>query len=256
MRHLAGQRPRFGCPRIHELLLANGWNVNHKRVHRLWKQEQLQVPRRQQRRRRLPGSSENSCIRHRAEWMNHVWSYDFLVDRTEDGRQLKLLAVIDEYTRECLALEVSRSFTAQNVVENLQYLFAVRGRPEYLRSDNGPEFVARAVRRWLDQAEVKTLFIAKGSPWENGYVESFNGKLRDELLNRELFLSLDEARWVIDRWRLDYNHRRIHSALNYQTPAAFAAACAASVRATPSLQQHTRTLNPDSLTDPGTNIGG
>ena len=256
MRQLASQRPRFGSPRIHEHLLSQGWKVNHKRIHRLWKQEHLQVPSKQHRRRRLPGSSENSCIRHRAQHINHVWSYDFLVDRTEDGRQLKLLGVIDEYTRECLALEVSRSFTAQNVVENLQYLFAVRGRPEHLRSDNGPEFVARSVRRWLAQAEVKTLFINKGSPWENGYVESFNGKLRDELLNRELFLSLDEARWVIDRWRLDYNHRRIHSALDYQTPAAFAAACAASVRATPSLQQHTRNLNPDSLTHHGTKNGG
>jgi putative transposase len=256
MRQLSCQRPRFGCPRIHEQLLTEGWQVNHKRVHRLWKQEHLQVPRKQHRRRRLPGSSENSCIRHRAERINHVWSYDFLVDRTEDGRQLKLLVVIDEYTRECLALEVLRSFTAQDVVEVLQYLFAVRGRPEHLRSDNGPEFVAQAVCRWLAQADVKTLFIAKGSPWENGYVESFNGKLRDELLNRELFLSLDEARWVIDRWRLDYNHRRMHSALDYQTPAAFAAACATSVRATPSLQQHTRSLNPDSLTDPGTKIGG
>jgi transposase InsO family protein len=256
MRRLTGQRPRFGCPRIHELLLINGWNVNHKRIHRLWKQEHLQVPRKQQRRRRLPGCSENSCIRHRPEWINHVWSYDFLVDRTEDGRQLKLLAVIDEYTRECLALEVSRSFTAQNVVENLQYLFAVRGRPEHLRSDNGPEFVARTVRRWLDQAEVKTLFIAKGSPWENGYVESFNGKLRDELLNRELFLSLDEARWMIDRWRLDYNHRRIHSALDYQTPAAFAAGCVLPASATPQPPEHSRSLNPDSLTPAGTNIGG
>jgi len=182
--------------------------------------------------------------------MNHVWSYDFLVDRTEDGRQLKLLAVIDEYTRECLAVEVDRSFTAQDVIGMLQYLFAVRGTPQYLRSDNGPEFVAQAVRRWLDQAGVATLFIAKGSPWENGYVESFNGKLRDELLNRELFLSLEEARWVIDRWRLDYNHRRAHSSLNYQTPAAYAAGCVASVRATPSLQQHSR-INPDSLTHTG-----
>ena len=125
-----------------------------------------------------------------------------------------------------------------------------------MRSDNGPEFIAKELQRWLERAAVRTLYIQKASPWENGYVESFNGKLRDELLNRELFLSLDEARWVIDRWRLYYNHRRIHSALDYQTPAAFAAACAASVRATPSLQQHTRTLNPDSLTDPGTNIGG
>jgi len=256
LRQLARQRPRFGCPRIHEQLLSEGWQVNHKRIHRLWKQEHLQVPRKQHRRRRLPGCSENSCIRYQARRINHVWSYDFLVDRTEDGRQLKLLAVIDEYTRECLALEVSRSFTAQDVVEVLQYVFAVRGRPEHLRSDNGPEFVAQAVRRWLDQAEVKTLFINKGSPWENGYVESFNGKLRDELLNRELFLSLDEARWVIDRWRLDYNHRRLHSALDYQTPAAFAAACSAPLRPTASAPQNTRSLNPDSLTDTGTKIGG
>ena len=164
----------------------------------------MQVPRKQHRRRRLPGGSQNSCVRHRAQRMNHVWSYDFVAERTEDGRQLRLLVVIDEYTRECLAIEVGRSFTARDVINVLQYLFAVRGTPEHLRSDNGPEFVAHSVRRWLDQAGVRTLFIAKGSPWENGYVESFNGKLRDELLNRELFLSLAEARWVIDRWRLDY----------------------------------------------------
>ena len=192
----------------------------------------MQVPKKQYRRRRLPGCSENGCIRHRAQHKDHVWSYDFLADRTEDGKQLKLLAIIDEYTRECLALEVARSFTAENVVATLRYLFAVRGRPRHLRSDNGPEFVAKLVRRWLQQAEVQTLFIAKGSPWENGYVESFNGKLRDELLNRELFLSQAEARWVIDHWRLDYNHRRPHSSLDYQTPAAFAARCCSSVRPT------------------------
>ena len=184
----------------------------------------MQVPRKQHRRRRLPGGgSQNSCVRHRALRMNHVWSYDFVAERTEDGRQLRLLVVIDEYTRECLAIEVGRSFRARNVIDVLQYVFAVRGTPEHLRSDNGPEFVARSVRRWLDQAGVGTLFIAKGSPWENGYVESFNGKLRDELLNRELFLSLEEARRVIDRWRLDYNHHRRHSTLDYETPAAFAA---------------------------------
>jgi len=174
------------------------------------------------------------------------------MDRTEDGRQLKLLAVIDEYTRECLALEVGRCFTAHDVIGILQYLFAVRGTPEHLRSDNGPEFVARSVRRWLGQADVTTLFIAKGSPWENGYVESFNGKLRDELLNRELFLSLEEARFVIDRWRLDYNHHRPHSALDYQTPAAFAAGCVLPGFATLSPPEHSRSLNPDSLTHPGT----
>ena len=241
MRRLADQRPRFGCERIHQQLLAHGWQVNEKRIHRLWKREAMQVPRRQKRRRRLPGGSQNGCIRHRSRHKDHVWSYDFLTDRTEDGKQLKLLAVIDEYTRECLALEVARSFTAENVVTTLRYLFAVRGRPQHLRSDNGPEFVAKSVRRWLQQADVETLFIAKGSPWENGYVESFNGKLRDELLNRELFLSRAEARWVIDRWRLDYNHRRPHSALDYQTPAAFAARCCSSVRPTVSLQSSSTT---------------
>jgi putative transposase len=255
MRQLARQRPRFGSPRIHRELVASGWRVNHKRVHRLWKEEQMQVPRKQHRRRRLPGNSENGCVRHRAERVNHVWSYDFLTDRTEDGRRLKLLVVIDEYTRECLAIEIDRSFTAQDVIGILQYLFAVRGTPEYLRSDNGPEFVAQTVRHWLAAAGVATLFIAKGSPWENGYVESFNGKLRDELLKRELFLSLQEARWVVDRWRLDYNHRRPHSALDYQTPAAYAAGCVASVRASatpqPSLQQHSRPINPDSPTHTG-----
>ena len=232
MRQLARQRPRLVADRIHKLLIAREWHVNPKRVHRLWKQEQMQVPREQHRKRRLPGCSANGCIRHRAERINHVWSYDFVADRTEDGRQVKLLVVIDEYTRECLAIEVGRSFTSREVIDVLQYLFAVRGTPDHIRSRptlrvgaRGPEFVARSVRRWLDQAGVGPLFIAKGSPWENGYVESFNGKLRDELLNRELFLSLAEARWVIDRWRIDYNHHRPHSGLDYCTPAAFAAGC-------------------------------
>ena len=162
-------------------------------------------------------------MRHRARHRNHVWSYDFLTDRTEDGRQLKLLVVIDEFTRECLAAEVGRTFTARDVMLTLQYLFAVRGAPEHIRSDNGPEFIAKELQRWLDRASVRTLYIQKASPWENGYVESFNGKLRDELLNRELFLSVPEARFVLDEWRLEYNHRRPHSGLNWQTPAAYAA---------------------------------
>jgi len=189
----------------------------------------MQVPKKQHRRRRLStGGSQNSCVRHRAQHKDHVWSYDFVADRIEDGRQIRMLVVIDEFTRECLAIEIARSFTAKQVVRVLRYLFAVRGVPQHIRSDNGPEFVAKEVRKWLDQAGVETLFIAPGSPWENGYVESFNGKLRDELLNRELFLSLAEARWVVDRWRLDYNHRRPHSSLDYQTPAAYAAGCVAS----------------------------
>ena len=252
MRALARTRPRFGAERIHRLLVARNWQVNFKRVHRLWKREQMQVPRKQHRRRRSHGGSENSCVRRRAAYKNHVGSYDFLTDRTEDGRQLRLLAVIDEYTRECLAIEVDRSFTADDVIGVLQYLFAVRGTPSHIRSDNGPEFVAKKVRRWLDQANVQTLFIAKGSPWENGYVESFNGKLRDELLCRELFLSLEEARGVIDRWRLDYNHHRIHSSLNYQTPAEYAAGCVLPASATPQPPEHSQFHQPDSLTVPGT----
>ena len=216
--------PRYGSERVHQLLVGTGWRVNFKRVHRLWKQEHLQVPGKQRKRRRLPGQSANSCVRHRARHRNHVWSYDFLTDRTEDGRQLKLLVVIDEFTRECLAAEVGRTFTARDVRLTLQYLFAIRGAPEHIRSDNGPEFIAKELQRWLEQASVRTLYIQKASPWENGYVESFNGKLRDELLNRELFLSVPEARFVLDEWRLEYNLRRPHSGLKWQTPAAYAAA--------------------------------
>lgn len=223
MRQIADNRPRFGCERVHPMLNETGWPVGFGRVHRLWKQEHMQVPRKQRKRRRLPGHSGNSCVRHRATHRNHVWSYDFVIERTEDGRQLKLLVVLDEYTRECLAIEADRSFTAKDVILTLQYLFAVRGAPGHIRSDNGPEFIAKEVRRWLDCASVRTLYINKASPWENAYVESFNGKLRDELLNGELFLSLAEARHVLDEWRLDYNHRRPHSSLNWQTPAAFAA---------------------------------
>jgi len=226
MRRIARRRPRFGSPRIHDALLKRGWEVNHKRVERLWREEGMQVPRKQRKRRGLcaaSGGSENSCVRKRPLRPDHVWSYDFVEDRTEKGRKLRMLVVIDEFTRESLAIEVAWSFTACRVVEVLQYLFAVRGAPEHIRSDNGPEFVAQEVTRWLDRAMVKTLFIAKGSPWENGYAESFNSRFRDELLDRELFLSLAEARWVVDCWRLDYNHRRPHSALDYQTPAEFAA---------------------------------
>ena len=222
MRRLVERYPRYGSERVHQLLLGTGWRVNFKRVHRLWKRERLQVPRKQHKRRRLPGVSANGCVRHKARHPNHVWSYDFLADRTEDGRQLKLLAVIDEYTRECLAIEAARTFRARDVQLTLQYLFALRGAPEHIRSDNGPEFVAKEIRRWLGQASVDTLYIQKGSPWENGYVESFNGKLRDELLNRELLLSLPEARYVLDEWREEYNERRPHSGLNWRTPTAFA----------------------------------
>jgi len=234
---------------MHRELKANGWSVNHKRIERIWKEENMQIPRKQHRRRRLPRrGSENSCVRRSAQYKDHIWSYDFVADRIEDGRKIRLLVVIDEFTRECLAIEVARSFTARQVVEVLRYLFAVRGAPKHIRSDNGPEFVAKEVCKWLDQADVETLFVAPGSPWENGYVESFNGKLRDELLNRELFLSMAEARWVIDHWRLDYNNHRLHSSLDYQTPAAYAARCSSSDRPTASLQKNSGPMQPDSLT--------
>ena len=204
----------------------------------------MQVPRKQHRKRRLSlGGSQNSCVRHRAMRRNHVWSYDFVAERTEDGRGLRMLVVIDEFTRECLAIEVGRSFTSDDVIGVLQYLFAIRGVPAHIRSDNGPEFVAKGIRRWLVQAGVGTLLIARSSPWENGYVESFNGKFRDELLNGELFLGLADARWVIDRWRLDYNHRRPHSALDYQTPAAFAANCVLKDSATLHPPEHRTTTD-------------
>ena len=223
LRRLADSYPRDGSEHMHEVLVNAGWRVNFKRVHRIWKAEHMQVPQKQRKRRRIPGHSGSGCVRYKPKYRNHVWSYDFLMDRTEDGRQLKLLVVIDEFTRECLAIEAGRSFTARNVMLTLQYLFAIRGAPQHIRSDNGPEFVAQEMQRWLDRASVNTLYINKASPWENGYVESFNSRLRDELLNRELFLGLDEARYVLDEWRNDYNHRRLHSGIGWRTPAAYAA---------------------------------
>ena len=257
MRQITRCHPRFGSPRIHDAMQKRGWTVNHKRVERLWRKEGMQVPKKQRKRRRVRCcGSEDSCVRKRPLRPNHVWSYDFIEDCTEKNRKLKMLVLIDEFIRESLAIEVAWSFKSQQVIEVLQYLSAVRGAPEHIRSDNGPKFVAKVVTRWLDRAGVQTLFIKPGSPWENGYVESFNGRLRDELLNRELFLSLTEARYVIDRWRLDYNHNRPHSALDYQTPAAFAALhgespvatrCCSSVRPTASLQNSSG-YHPNTLT--------
>jgi transposase InsO family protein len=205
------------------LLRASGLRINHKRVERLWRCEALQVPRKAPRKRRR-GSRDNASDCLQAEHKDHVWSYDFVADKTEDGRKLKFLSVVDEFTRESLALEVERRITALDVKGILEYLFLVRGRPRYIRSDNGPEFIAQEIPRWLSSASGGTLYIQKASPWEHGYVESFNGRLRDELLNRELFLSLPEARYVLDEWRLEYNHRRPHRGIRWQTPAAFAAA--------------------------------
>ena len=224
--------------------------MSDKRVERIWRREGLKVPQKQPKRGRL-WLADGSCIRLRPEHRNHVWSYDFVEDRTHDGRKYRMLNVLDEFTHESLAIRVARKLKAIDVIDVLSDLFIVRGVPGHIRSDNGPEFVAKAVQEWIAAVGAKTAYIAPGSPWENGYVESFNGKLRDELLNRELFLSLEEARWVIDRWRLNYNHRRIHSSLNYQTPAAYAARCSSSVRPTASLQKNSGPLNTDSLTHTG-----
>jgi putative transposase len=231
MKRLSRLHPRYGYRRIAALLRAEGWSVNRKRVYRLWRQEGLQVPEKKGKRKRLV-DSENGCLRRKAEHINHVWSYDFVSDQTADGRRLKLLVVLDEYTRESLTIEVARRIKAQDVLATLEYLFTLRGAPQYLRSDNGPEFVAEAIQTWLRQSGVGTLYIAPGSPWENAYIESFNSRLRDELLNTEVFGNLREAQVLVEDYRLRYNHHRPHSSLNYATPAAFAAACLASAPAT------------------------
>ena len=223
MREFVRRHPRYGYRRMWALLRADGWIVNRKRVHRLWRREGFKVPQKQRKKRRL-GTSANGVVRHRAEHANQVWCYDFVKDQTTEGRPLKFLPIEDEYTRECLALEVDRSITAEDVIEVLKYLFAVRGAPRYIRSDNGPEFIARAIRKYLAESGVGALYIEPGSPWENAYSESFNSRFRDEVLNRELFTSLLEAKVVCEDHRLEYNHQRPHSALAYQTPAAFAAA--------------------------------
>ena len=216
---LATKYGRYGYRRITALLNNdNGWKVNHKRVERIWRKEGLKVPKKQPKRSRL-WLNDGSCIRLRPEYKDHVWSYDFMIDRTADGRAFKILNIIDEYTRECLAIVVKRKITSQDVIDQLFHLFIFRGIPEHIRSDNGPEFTAKAVRKWLNNVEVKTLFIEPGSPWENGYIESFNGKLRDELLNREIFTTLEEAKVLIEQWRREYNQVRPHSALGYRPPA-------------------------------------
>ena len=220
---LATRYGRFGYRRITALLLQVGWRVNHKRVERLWRQEGLKVPKRQPKRKRL-WLNDGSCVRLRPERPKHVWSYDFVQDRTREGRPIRMLTIIDEFTRECLAIEVGRKLGADDVLGKLTELFVWRGVPEYIRSDNGSEFTARAVRDWLARVGVKTLYIEPGSPWENGYIESFNGKLRDELLNGELFETLLEARTLIENWRQEYNQQRPHQALGYKPPAPEASA--------------------------------
>ena len=213
---LAEKYGRYGYRRITALLQNEGWRVNHKRVERIWRQEGLKVPKKQPKRGRL-WLNDGSCLR--PLWKDHVWSYDLVQIRTTDGRPVRVLGILDEFSRECLALDVARQLSSQDVLDRLYELFLTRGVPDYIRSDNGPEFTAKKVRKWLGRLGVKTLFIEPGSPWENGYVESFNGKLRDELLNGEIFDTLLEARTVIAAWRNDYNKHRPHSSLGYRPPA-------------------------------------
>ena len=215
---LARSFGRYGYKRITGLLQMAGWNVNAKRVQRIWRSEGLKVPQRQPKRGRL-WLNDGSCIRLRPEHRNHVWAYDFVAEKTHDGRPLKLLTVVDEYTHECLAIVVARRITSHDVLMTLADLFLEYGVPEHIRSDNGPEFVAKAVREWLAELGVTTLFIEPASPWENGYIESFNGKLRDELLNGEIFDTLAEAQVLVGRWRRHYNTVRPHSSLGYRPPA-------------------------------------
>ncbi len=214
---LASQYGRYGYRRITALLREARWPVGKDRVQRIWRREGLKVPQRQKPRGRL-WLNDGSCVRLRAERANHVWSYDFVSALTHDGRTLRLLTLIDEFTRECLAIRVARRLGSQEVIETLAEVMVWRGIPEPLRSDNGPEFIAQELRKWLGSLGTGPLYIEPGSPWENGYCESFNGKLRDECLNRELFYSLKEAQIVIEQWRVEYNTRRPHSALGYRPP--------------------------------------
>jgi transposase InsO family protein len=241
MLELSRRRPRYGYRRIAWQLRQEGWQASDTRVYRLWRREGLKVPQKRRKKRRL-GKSENGCVHRKAEHKDHVWCWDFVFDHTTSGSQLKWLSIVDEYTRECLTLKVDRSITSEDVIDTLAELFAMRGVPQCIRSDNGPEFIANAIRRWLKQVDVEGLYIEPGSPWENGYAESFHSRFRDEFLAMEEFESLRAARELTAAWREDYDHHRPHSSLGYVAPAEFAGRCAASAAASatpqPALQQH------------------
>ena len=229
---LVGEFPRYGYRMITRLLRQEGWTVNFKRIYRLWKREGLKVSMKKRKKRRL-GTVDGGISRRRAERPNHVWSIDFIFDRTENGRPLKILSVIDEFTRECIALEVHRRFRGEDVAFLMRDLFVIHGVPEYIRSDNGPEFISQSLRSFLDVIDVGTSYIEPGSPWQNGFVESFHSRFRDECLACELFWSLGEARQVISQWKDIYNHRRPHSSLGGETPCDFARQFSASSACAP-----------------------
>lgn len=242
MRKLAGKHPRYGFRRILILLRREGWRVNKKRVHRLWKEEGLQR-KRKAKKRRACGPTEG--VPMKAEYPNHVWSYDFIEDRTERGGKLRMLSVLDEFTRECLHIRVERSIGAAKVIASLEWLFLLHGAPAHIRSDNGPELVAKALQTWLEGRGAETIYITPGSPWENPYIESFHDKFRDECLNMHVFLDGRHAQKVVEAWRNEYNEERPHSSLDYRTPAEFAAHCRNSGRPTASLRSgNAKTLRP------------
>ena len=215
---LASQYGRYGYRRITVLLQRAGWDVGRDRVQRIWRREGLRVPEKQKPRGRL-WLNDGSCVRLRPEHENHVWSYDFVSSFTHDGRMLRVLTLMDEFTRQCLALRVARRLNRYDLIETLADVMLIHGVPEHIRSDHGPEFVAQKLRNWLSAVGAKTLYIEPGSPWENGTCESFNGKFRDECLNGEIFYSLKEAQVVIEQWRVQYNEVRPHSSLGYRAPA-------------------------------------
>jgi putative transposase len=227
MRELARERPRFGYRRIGVLLRQEAFRASETRTLRLWRKEGLKVPRKKRRRRAL-GSGDAGVLARPAQAPNDVWCWDFTFDRTTAGSPLKWLSIVDEFTRECVCLKVDRGITSEAVIDWLAELLAMRGVPKCIRSDNGPEFIAHAIRRWLAHVGVETLYVAPGSPWQNGYAESFHSRFRDEFLATEEFESLAAARKLTAAWRDDYNYRRPHSSLGYVAPAAFAARWAAS----------------------------
>lgn len=234
---LVRQRPRFGYRQITRLLRNEGFRISYQRVYRLWRQEGLKVPRKTKKKRAI-GCSNHACHRRRATYPNHVWSWDFIFDRTESGHTLKWFTIVDEYTRRCITLDVSRKFKSKDIIDRLAELFVMYGVPRCIRSDNGPEFIAEAIQGWLKQLGVETLYIEPGSPWENGYAESFHSRLRDELLNCQQFASVAHARGCAVAWQNDYNNYRPHSSLGGIPPAEFARRSAASITAAPSLRQH------------------
>ena len=236
MAELVKERPRAGCRTITALLRDEGWRVNYKRVHRLWKQEGYKVPRKR-RKKRAVGDASNACDKRSATHRNDVWTWDFIHDHTLNGKALKFLIIVDEYTRENLVLDVKRSIKGGDVLDTLSRLFGERGAPCHIRSDNGSEFIAGQVQDWVESLGVETLYIEPGAPWQNGYAEAFNSRLRDEFLEMNYFHSVQEAHMLANRWRDDYNNKRPHSSLKYMTPVEFARHCgpsgSASLRSAP-----------------------